>query len=154
MKKVFLGLILILLLTTQAFAAGTVTVVKERVYVMGETARIFVTITWTADASNATVPNTTINAVGYGLTGWYLYSIETNPGSPSPTPSYGIKLLDTDGADISSSFIMARDASNTEIEYLKPYCPVVRGDLTFTLSYNSVNSATGTVTLVFVPEAF
>ena len=133
--------------------AGTVTVVREEIAILEMIARKIITLSWVADASAATVPSTTINAITYGITGWYLYSAETNPGATAPTANYDIVINDADGLDIAWGLLANRHTSNTEIAFLADSShgyPVVRGNLTFTLTNNLVNSATGTCILTFI----
>jgi len=153
MKKLLLSLLLVLALTMPAWAAGTVTITSSNITIHGNIWRKIITLSWIADAADATVPSTTITATTYGIGGWYLYSAETNPGSVAPTDNYDIVLNNADGLDIAGGLLANRDATATEIVSIGTSAhgyPLVRGDLTFVLSNNAVKSATGTLILIFV----
>ncbi len=156
MKRLFLALLLVLLLATSSFAVGTVAITYSNIFVDNQRTRTILTISWVADAAAATVPSTTIPyqvANRYNVMGWYLYSAETNPGSMAPTDNYDIVINDADSVDISGGLLANRDTANSEIVNIGTSShgyPVVRGDLTFVLSNNSVNSATGTCILTFI----
>jgi hypothetical protein len=138
-----------------AHAAGTVTVSGQDLRVMGEVQRRVVTLSWTADASAATVPDTAIDSSTYGFTGWYLYSVETNPGSTAPTANHDIVINDADGVDIAGGLLMDRHTSTTQLVNIGNAVhgyPVVRGNLTVVWTNNAVNSATGTIILTFIPN--
>ena len=51
MKKIAAVLIMLLVLSTSAFAVGTVTVTKDIANVLGQRDKIVLTLAWTADAS-------------------------------------------------------------------------------------------------------
>lgn len=136
------------------YGAGTVTITKSDLFVQNVVARKVLTISWVADSADATVPNTTITSITYGIGGWYIYSAETNPGAVAPTDNYDITILDADGVDLAGGMLMNRDTANTEMVGIAlgtiGHYPIVRGNLTFTLSNNLVNSATGTCILTFI----
>ena len=153
LKKLLLAIVLVALLAAPVWAAGTVTITSSAVTVQGDVWRKVITLSWVADAAEATVPPTTITAVTYGIGGWYLYTAETNPGSTAPTDDYDMVLNDADGLDVAGGLLTNRDAIATEIVSMGTSAhgyPAIRGDLTFVLSDNSVNSATGTLILIFV----
>jgi hypothetical protein len=81
--------------------------------------------------------------------GLYITLVITNPGSPAPTDNYDIVINDSDGVDVMGGTLANRDTSNSEqaLPYIGSlaYGPrQIDGILTFSLSGNSVNSATGT----------
>ena len=134
-------------------AAGSVTISKP--FEVKSTTKTVkeILITWTADASDGSVPDTTIAATTYGLQGFRFYSATTDPGSTAPADNYDITLMDQDGVDVAGGLLMNRDASSSEgvfsglsSVYAFPY---ITGNLTFNLDNNSVNSATGTCRVVF-----
>jgi len=156
-KLIVLVLFLILIMAESVFAAtpGTCTITQSTIYVLTQPTRKVITLSWVASVDAATVPSTTITAATYGIGGWYLYSAETNPGT-TPTDNYDITITDADGVDIAGGLLLDRDTSTTELVNLGATLfgrSIVRGNLTFALSGNSVNSATGTCILIFVPEA-
>ena len=152
MKKILLTILMLFLLYSSAFAVGAVTFTIDQIEPANQPRRVIITLSWTADAIAATVPSTTIQ--GALIKGFYLYSAETNPGNAvAPTDNYDIVINDADGLDIAGSLLLNRDTANTEIINIGTSghgYPIVRGDLTFVLSNNAVNSATGTCILVFV----
>ena len=153
MKRLLLSLLLVLALAVPAWAVGTVAITSSNVTVQGNVWRKVITLSWVADAATATVPPTTITTATYGIGGWYLYTAETNPGSTAPTGNYNIVLNDADGLDVAGGLLANRDATATEIVNVGASAhgyPAIRGDLTFVLSDNVVNSATGTLILIFV----
>lgn len=153
MKKLLAVLILtmFLVLPIQSWGAGTVT------QSLSHSAENFkgLVFSWTADASNGSVPATTSNLRIDG----YIIKVITNPGSPAPTDNYDITLTNTDGADVVHGELLNRDTANTEeivpipADNVTVYggSPVI-GTITLNISNNSVNSATGTVTVIFSKE--
>lgn len=141
---------IILLFASNSFAVGTVAITKSTTFVVNEPTRIVLTLSWVADATAATVPSTTINALTYGFSGWYLYSAETNPGSTAPTDNYDIVLNDVDGGDVAGALLANRHTTTTQLVNLGTAIPIVRGNLEFVLTNNLVNSATGTLILIFL----
>ena len=107
-----------------------------------------VTISWVGDAANGTIPNTTIS----GLCG-YCIKVVTNPGSPAPTANYDIAFGDPDDTtlDAFGGQLADRHTTNTEQVYPKvtgSLTPVfLCGDYQLQITNQSVNSATGTITL-------
>lgn len=125
--------------------AGTVTFSRDS-YPLGITdTRPYleiITITWVADAAAATVPSTDITGGKvYGV----LQRIVTNPGVPAPTDNYDITITDSDGLDVLGGVGANRDTANTEEAEIvqTSFQRIVADVLTFNLSGNSVNSATG-----------
>jgi hypothetical protein len=99
------------------------------------------------------VPATTIDVTTYDLIGYYLYEVDTKPGTVSPTDDYDIVINDTYRSDICWTLLLNRDTANDEQVFCattgKSY-PQVYGNLTVTWSNQSVHSATGTIVLIFV----
>ena len=135
--------------------AGSSTVTKSDITVNGRITRKVLTIAWTGAAAGGAIDAITINPVTYGIEGWYLYTVETNPGTTAPTDNYGIAVNDADGLDIAGALLAGRDATATEIVNIGTSnhgYPVVRSNLSVAISSNSVNSATGTIIMVFLSE--
>lgn len=99
-----------------------------------------VVISWTADDANGSVPNLSLSLKGY------LIQAVTNPGSTAPTDNYDLVINDADGADICGGALANRDTANSECVVFNP-APFADGSQTVVWSNNSVNSATGTLTL-------
>lgn len=111
-----------------------------------------VTFTWT-DKSAADGTAFTTSFDKKELYGWCIYSVETNPGTTAPTDNYDITMLSEGGIDVLGSQTLNRDEANTEIANIGLQTngyPVITGALTLTIANNSVNSATGTIKVVFL----
>ena len=112
---------------------------------------VYIELNFTADAADGSVPDKEITiAKGHPAWGRYLYRVVTDPGTTAPTDNYDITIDDTDGLDMCGGDCANRDTSTTEKVQLVLFEPVL-GNVTVTVSNNSVNSATGMVRLVFVP---
>jgi hypothetical protein len=152
MKK-FLWAVLALLLcmSTTVYSAGTNVITSVTPYPDGYT---HVLVTFVADAADHTVPDLVIS----GYRGQHLYEVWTNPGTTQPTDNWDL-YLKFDGGDILGGAGENRDTANTErlypmadaTTYQRAYV-YVPGDLTLSVSGNSVNSATATVRLIFKRE--
>ena len=133
--------------------AGSSTITASNITVDGKVSRKVITIAWTGAAAGGAIDAITVNAQTYGIEGWYLYSVETNPGTTAPTDDYDIVINDADGLDIAGGLLANRDSSVTEMVNLRAAAtgyPMVRGNLSVAISGNSVNSATGTIIMTFV----
>lgn len=138
--------------------AGSVTVSYANHAVQrsrNDTLRILV-FSWVGDASTGSVPDTAvISRYTNLLRGWYCVLAGTVPGSgTAPSSNYDIQILDTYGIDIMGGQLSDRSA--TESQQARPQLCVndygprpIAGELTFSLSGNSVASATGTCVLFF-----
>jgi len=115
-EKVSFGLLMVLILATSTFAAGTASVTAtQKITVLGQQPRYVMTISWTDDNAGTTLA---INPATYGITGWYLYSAETNPGAGPPTANYDITLVDVDGVDIAGGTLLNRHTTTTNSSML------------------------------------
>ena len=148
MKKVFILAAIMILWAGMVFGAGTSVITSITPYANGWTK---VLVTFTADATDATVPN--LNILGYD--NQWLCQIITNPGTTQPTDNYDI-YLKYDGADLLGGAGVDRDTANTEIAYPivdsvsgQRACVPVPGTLVFSLANNSVKSAVGTMEVHF-----
>lgn len=107
------------------------------------------TVTW-VDDTNGTTGTIIVPPKLYGT--WAGAGI-TDPGSTAPTDNYDIIVSSTvsnhwSALDIFDGNLLNRDTSTTE-KATWSYAPFpVYGPLTFTLSGNAVNNATGTLTLI------
>lgn len=156
MKRLFTAILLLLaliFLTGQADAAGSVTQALKN-YANGNMKTV--TFSWTGDASNGTVPSTaTSTAITTEIAGWYVYAIETDPGSVAPTTLYDIVINDASGFDIAGGQLANRSATATErvIPKLDATASLYGGvlvdsALTMVITNQNVVSATGTVKLI------
>ncbi len=149
LKKLMLTLLLgLFLIPGWAFGAGTVTQSWNEDQT-STTGVVKLTYTWTADASNGSVPAT---ASERDIDG-YVFLVITNPGATAPTDNYDITLTDNDSCDVMGGELANRDTSVSEqaapgvgSTYGSRY---VQGPLTLNLSNNSVNSAVGTTVVYY-----
>lgn len=147
MRKVFLTLVALLLLSGSALAAGSVaTSSVERI---GGPDSDFYLHEWTftADASDGSfVSKTTVNLNGY------IMMAETEPGAVTPTANYDIVVNNVGDATGTAQDIFGgtlANRSDTAIEQVKKSV-MNYGPLTITLSGNSVNSAVVVFRLYFL----
>lgn len=155
MKRVVLAAVVILMAASLGYSAETpavTTYATEKITVDGRPTRVVITASWTA-GSLATAPTFTIDPDTYGIRGWYLYSVETDPGTTAPTDNYDLVINDSNGIDVCWGLLANRSTSATQ----QVNCatsghsyPVVRSTLTPVLTNNSVNSATGVIIFTFV----
>lgn len=142
--QILLVSIAMLLLSTYAFAAGSEVIVDGS---QGYAERVTVIeFTWTADDSNGSVP-AAVATLNYGA---YITRVVTDPGTTAPTDNYDITLTDVDSYDVMGGTLANRDTADTEqaIPAMASGIygsPLVKGNLTLTITGNSVNSATGVV---------
>lgn len=135
---------------------SSVTVGTPQVYFVNNNRIVkSITITFTADSGDGSITATTIPITTYGLQGWYLYSVEVDPGSTAPTNALKITFVDAYGVDLAGGLLADLSNSDSTLKNIGTSSfgyPIVLGDITFTPTGNSVNSATGTVVLIFVGE--
>lgn len=120
--------------------AGSATVTKKSGTNENKSVEI-ITVSWTGDASDGTVPATSL-----GMVIGELERIVTDPGSTAPSANYDITVTDEDSVDVLGGAGANRHTTNTEEAALPLgtyFLRNVANVLTFNLSGNSVNSATG-----------
>lgn len=147
-----------IIMTIPAFAVGTVNQAVSpigRDPGTGPDNRVYqVAINWTADASVGTVPVTTLNIGAFpAMQGMRLVSVEIKPGTPAPTNLYSVTLTDAAGVDLLSGTGVNLSSTIPTATTISNLPAPLFGSLTFTLSGNSVNSATGSVFAYFAPLA-
>jgi len=151
MKKILTIIAAIVLLAPLgALAAGssasaTVARIDEQLYKA--------TVTWVADDGDGSVPTAGIVSPKNG----YVILGITDPGSTAPQAAYDITVTDSLGADVFGGNLGDLSATATERAF-----PADAGgnegaqfvqageSLTFTLTNNNVNDATGSLVLYFV----
>ena len=111
------------------------------------------TIDWTADDTDASVPKLTLSGVG-----GYVLKMVTNPGSTAPTDNYDVTLEGS--ADTTVDHLAGagsnRDTANTEVAYPSassaPTPVWLDPDESYKVAVagNAVNSATGQIILYLV----
>lgn len=130
--------------------AGTVSMELDRIGIA-----MVLNITWTASSTDGTVPSTAIPAnMAKTLKGMSITLGTTNPGTTAPTEGYSITLTDLDGIDVFGGMLALRSAATSE-QVLPALTGnngrrVVDGNLTFALTGNAVNSATGVLRVYFL----
>jgi len=137
--------------------AETITITAEAIktpkYLFSQI--IKVTIAWEGAAAGGAVTTTAFpTAAQKSLPGRSCVLATTNPGAVAPTAAYDIEILDALGVDIFGGALNNRSA--TANEQSQPligtsfYGPrLVADQLSFKLTGNSVNSATGECVLYF-----
>lgn len=145
--KVFLALLVV---PSLAFAAGS----WSDLSIKQDYGGITMTATFTADASNGSVPDLTISGsqlyIFQGTKPWYLYRVRTDPGTTAPTDNYDILVKNDDGIDMAGGLCANRDEATTENARMIYFEPV-KDAITISVSNNSVNSATCEIELFFAP---
>ena len=137
MKKILsIIAVLLFLFVSQTFAAGTC---AESIYYKNRWNGIIVKkLACTADASDASFPNTSIIINGYIL------KVETDPGATAPTDLYDIVLNSAAGIDVMGAEIINRSTSASESARPKldvTYGPDYINTVTMATTNNLVNSA-------------
>jgi hypothetical protein len=144
MKRVLTAILFVMFLSTGAWAAGSWGTFVDSGG--GNNEIRTVTLGWTGDASGGTVPDKTFDLGREKV--WYLIRAITDPGTTAPTDDYDITVKDAYGNDYANSQLLNRDESTTEKVAFGKYEPIY-GTITVSVSDTTVNSATGTIVLVF-----
>lgn len=147
----FLAITLLCVLPCMVFAAGTVTgPVVKKVQVDGRVQRVELAYTFTAD-SGAAMAEATLNPATYGITGWYLYEVEYDPGSTGPTNgAWDIDITDSSGYLQSQNHLDDLSSSATGVyRFASSTYPMIWNAWTISIGDNAVNSATATIYLIF-----
>lgn len=113
--------------------------------------KLFVLVTCTADASDASMSAAVPSTAMRQLSGRYIYNIVTYPGGTAPTDNSDIAIADSDSYDVvtaSGNGLNKIDATTTRAFYTEGpdggdeyYLVHEDKTLTITQSNNSVNSA-------------
>jgi hypothetical protein len=158
MKALKILAILSLLIPAHALAAGSSSTLTSReTFKLISGAQVTVieklTIDWTADDADGSVPDLAVVLNGY------LIKAITNPGATAPTDNYDVTLEDpADNAlDAAGGQLGNRDTANTEQVYpvvtsgaLSPV--LLLGTYNVAVGGNSVNSATGRLILFIAKD--
>lgn len=116
-----------------------------------------ITVAWTADNADGTVP-----ALSLALNG-YLIKVITNPGATAPTANYDIALGDPEDSNLDAlnGALANRHTSTTEQVYpmhagapgtVSSHPIFLSGAYSLTVSNNAVNSATGRIIFYLTDE--
>jgi hypothetical protein len=165
MKRIIISILLGLLMAGSAFAAAGTVTGSCNTYLNSETRTV--TFTWSAATDSGTVPTKSTDAITCaqgGVTatafvqGYFLCRVETSTTvAHRPQASYDIQLLDSLTFDKMGASLTNMDSNSTEerapiVKYgtsSAAGCAYVTGPLTFSLTGNNVNAASGVTTLYF-----
>jgi hypothetical protein len=150
MKKVLVGLLMLLLASTSVWGAGTCTQDLTQMNLIQ-----LLTFTCTADSADGSFPST-VTSLNYTdrLKGWYLYKVITNPGTTAPTDNWDFTITDGDGIDVLGGAGANRHTTTsqsiipllTSNNYAQPFLDT----WTLAITGNSNNSANIVIKAVFV----
>ena len=148
MKKILLALAFVVLMASSVMAAGScVLTSSELVYGNNSIQKKIVKLTCTGDGS---ITAYSFDPGYFGVRGWYLYSVTTDPGT-APTADYDITLL-VNGEDIAGSLLTDRSASATETVAIAPTTKgyhMLDEAIAITFADNSANPSVIVLTLKF-----
>lgn len=142
MFKRLLSTLLLMLVAPTLFAVGTWTY-EVRNYPDG----VVLTINWTGDAADGTVPDFPVPISG--PTWKYLTYIQTDPGVPAPTDNYDITVVNALGVDLLDGNGLNRDLTNTELAFPDTMSKLADSQLTVKWANQTDVSATGIIKLYF-----
>jgi hypothetical protein len=150
MKKTFLILLALTLIPTMVFAAAGSWGTPVPLIVADGGAFKTWSITFTASADNGTIPNYTTTATDQKfMKGYWLFYVETDPGSTGPTADYDIVINSASGYDIMGGALADRSATVTQRAFADlsniKHSPPIDGALTVAVSNTTANSATCTI---------
>lgn len=144
--------ILGLLFPSVVFAAGaSTTAAVTRFEIDDVNRRTVVAVTFTADDGTAAVTSLTLNPYAANIEGWYLESVQTDPGATGPTNgAWDVDLTDAYGYVVTRTLVDDRSSTATQKVYFASSAPQIQGNWTFSVGDNAVLSATAVVYLTFV----
>jgi len=147
-KKIATIIVSLVFIACSVFAAGTTT---QKIIENGSEGYAWI-VSFTADASDGSIPDTVITGSNNNVKGCYLYQVETKPGGNAPTDNWDVVIYGADNStDVLGGQCLNRDNSTTRGEECYPVNYYgVTGPVTMNISGNSVNSANGTVKVLFV----
>lgn len=112
-----------------------------------------ITLTCTADSSDASFPATALTNIPHNGVGGRLLQIATDPGSTAPQANYDIAITEGGGADVLLGVGANRHTSNSEVAVIESNGAhgVYAGTdtLTIAISNNNVNSAGITIKIYY-----
>jgi hypothetical protein len=152
MKKTIFLIALILMIPGLAFATtpGTWGTPTYSVVAQGSPFKTW-SVTFTGTSDNATIVDYATTAKDQTfMKGYYIYYVETDPGTNSPTAAYDIVINNAAGRDIMGGALGDRSATATESVFATNaasirHSPPIDGQLTIVTTNNSANSATYTI---------
>src|SRR5574343_204306 len=101
----FLLILGLMLCPVLSFAVGTSTVgTPQSIRVLNSYKKV-VTVTITGDSGTGAIANATLNGTTLGIEGWYLYAVETDPGTTAPQALYDLVINDANGFDVAGGLL-------------------------------------------------
>jgi hypothetical protein len=146
MKKILLSIILLAFFASSAWGAGSCVLTSTD---MAKPDRKDFVLTCTGDG---TIAAYTLTPAEWGLKGWFLYSVTTDPGTSAPTAAYDITLV-VNGEDVAGGLLADRSATATETVVI---CPTTKswhiaGDaMAVTFADETANPSTVVVRLRYI----
>jgi hypothetical protein len=125
-----------------AFSAGIVT--QSGPQPIGNSGQYALTLHWTGDPVNGSVP-VTVAQLGASLAGLRILQVETVPGTPAPTNGYNVKLIDSFGGDLMSGALSGLSSATTQFFSGTAGTPPIMGDFSLSIAGQSVPGAQGSV---------
>jgi hypothetical protein len=108
-----------------------------------------VTFYWQGDGSGV-VTKTAFTQAG-SMQGWRIIAAEFAPGTPAPSGSYSVSLLDSVGVDLLQAGGGGLSATTASSVVGSPAAPPLYGTFSLSVTGNSVASAQGTVIVYLSP---
>lgn len=130
------------------FAAGSVSIVPNKIMIDSKPQRVELVCTFTGDASVGGHVTATINPNTYGIKGYYLYEAVTNPGT-APDNLYDISITDADGVAVVGTLLENRSNSASERVRVDAYYPQIMNTWTVTITNDNNLGAVIVLTLRF-----
>jgi hypothetical protein len=151
MKRIFLTLLVLVMLATSAFGAGSCVFTSRQSFYgdSGSVDKVIVRLTCTGDGS---ITAYSFDSKTFDVGGFYLYSVTTDPGTSAPTADYDITLV-VSGEDIAGGLLADRSASATQTKIICPenigYHIMDNNDMAITFANNTANPSTIVIDLEF-----
>lgn len=117
--------------------------------------RVNIVASITADESTGAISDIEIDSDEYGISGWYLYSIETTPGTPAADPNLQMEINnERNTEDKLSDSVKNISNSAGQTEYIwSTLHPIIDGIWTVSITGNTVPGAKMTVVFTFSQNA-
>lgn len=123
----------------------------EKITIHGNIQRVVIPITFTANSGTAAEATYTLNPVTHGIKGWYLYKVQTDPGTTGPTNgAWDLDITDAKSEVVSRNLVDDRSSTVTQTVYFTSGYPQILDTWSITIGDNAVNSAAVVVYLTFV----
>ena len=156
MKRKILSLLLLLSLVFPVVsfavdASATLGTVQRFKDPTGVFYRTIIPITFTANSGTAAMATYTLNPATHNIQGWYLYKVETDPGSTGPTNgAWDLDITDTRSFVVSRNLVDDRSSTATQEVIFTSGYPMIENSWSITIGDNAVNSAVVVVYLTFI----